>query len=154
MVELFWVACMRPTQGVLVFTANSASKRSGRIGDWEVFLLEGSSCCIPSGTHGQCLGYVSDVYSEAAPYRTMAGFLTDKFVYVYHAWVGYSQEKFTEDNQYHAIDLYWQEPGSNLSDLYHWYVLLDVHEPADWYRASHILFCGNRPVHGQYQARL
>ena len=153
MVELFWVACMRPTQGVLVFTANSASKRSGRIGDWEVLFLEGARLgSIPSDSQGQCLGYVSDVYPEAAVYRTMFGFLTDKFGDVYHGWVGYSQEKFTEDNQYHAIELFWQEPGKKLSDLYHWYVLRDVHEPADWYRASHILFCCNRPL--QYQARL
>ena len=174
MVEVYWVACMPPQLGVLVFRSTRASERSGGIGDWKVFFHEGlHPGCILGSTRGQQLGYVSAVYPEAvgstqgaqlgcvsavypeaAPYTTMAGFLTDKFVYVYHAWVGYSPDRFTVE-QYHAIDFYWQEPGSIHSEMYHWYVLLDVNEPVNWNRARRALICGKRGFHGaEYQARL
>ena len=134
MVEVYWVACMPPQLGVLVFRSTRASERSGGIGDWKVFFHKGlRPGCILGSTQGEQLGYVSAVYPEAAPYTTMAGFLTDKFVYAYHAWVGYSPDRFTVE-QYHAIDFYWQEPGSIHSEMYHWYVLLDVNEPVNWNR--------------------
>ena len=155
MVELYWVACMRPKLGVMVFMTTSVSNRSGRIGDWEAFFLEGlRPGCILSYTEGHQLGYVSGAFPDAASYPTMAGYLTDKFVYVYHAWVGYSHDKFTVDEQYFAIDFYWQEPGSIMSDRYHWYVLRDVNEPVNWYRARQVLICGHRSFGIERMGRL
>ena len=50
------------------------------------------------------------------------------------------------DGRYHAVDWYWQAPAELYSNQYHWYVLVDVNEPSEWYGAKRIEVQGIRKM--------
>ena len=54
----------------------------------------------------------------------------------YHAWAGTSMTTPTTDGRHHAVDWYVQGAQQFLTGRYLHFVLVDVYEPTDWYRAQ------------------
>ncbi len=74
---------------------------------------------------------------------------------LHHAYAGYSTDTYTIDGGYHAVDWYWQPPGYTMSGMYQWWVLTDVNEPTQWYRAQHVYIKGTREMEDRMElARL
>lgn len=146
MVEVWWRAFIHDgSAGVLVYSTTGVANRTGSIDDWEVFFLPGVLAgCILGATTWQCLGTVRSLYPRASSYRTMFSFLQSWYGHegLYHGFAGYSQNGYTEDNQYHAVDWYWQAPGELTSSRYNWYILTDVKEPDRWIEATKKVFRG------------
>ena len=140
MVEVYWLAVVRAgVRGVIVYMTTGASNRSGRIDDWEVFFLsEVTVGSILGYTTGEPLGLVRNVHGMVYGYRHMIQFLTNAYRtnVPHHAWAGYSQNTFTLDDLWHAVDWYWQSPQELMSGWYNHFVLVDVNEPSQWYQAK------------------
>ena len=116
----------------------NVSNRSRACSDWQVFFLPGArESWIVGNTYGHELGSVGDVYANAGQ-SCMPSFLAQQYpdILPYHAWIGYSAKTATVDQQYHCLDFYWHYPQEYLTGLYHWFLLLDVSNPNDWYLAA------------------
>ena len=89
---------------------------------------------IGGDTYGHELGRVGDVYANAGQ-SSMSAFLAQQYpdILPYHAWVGYSNNTATMDQQYHCLDFYWQSPQEYLTGSYDWFLSLDVSDPSDFY---------------------
>ena len=140
MVELYWLPCIhllqaRQERGVYVFMTTNVSNSSTYCSDWAVFFLPGArESWIVGDTYGHELGRVGDVYPNAGQ-SSMSAFLALQYpdILPYHAWVGYSNNTATMDQQYHCLDFYWQSPQEYRTGSYHWFLLLDVSDPSGFY---------------------
>jgi hypothetical protein len=140
--EVWWVDAMRGgILGVVVYSSTVMSDFTGSIGDWEVHWVPGAMAPNILGVvFRERLGSVRSQqhYPHFTEYRLMYEFLLNVHepTGLYHGWASYSEDVYTLDDEYHAIEWYWQGPGHVMTSQYHWFTLLDVNEPVFWYRAS------------------
>ena len=63
---------------------------------------------------------------------------------VYHAYAVQSTEMLTMEDMYFAVDWYWQEPCDIQGDSWYYWILTDIHNPDQWYRAEYPMVRGIR----------
>ena len=142
-VELFWLPRIGMQngvhqRGVFAFMSSGVSNRTSLCRDWDVFFLPGAlESWIVGNTYGIEMGRVGAVFANAG-YTTMPVFLAPQYpdILPYHAWTGYSMSEAMVDARFHCIDFYWQSPQEYLTGKYHWFLLLDVSDPIEWYSAT------------------
>ena len=61
---------------------------------------------------------------------------------MHHAWVFHSQERPAADGVHAPVNFFWQDPSMVSSDTYNCYLLMDVHDPADWQEARLVYLNG------------
>lgn len=120
---------------------------------WKVYdVPDADPAWILGRTTGMDLGSVLRVYPFVVEsryesrYVSIKQFLREMYrgAGLYHGHVGYSNRFATSDEQYYAVDFYWQPPRMLDSEEYIWFVLRNVYQPIDWYKADLIQLCGYR----------
>ena len=142
--------------GVLLFETTNVSANLANRGEptywhkYQVFFIPFavSSQIIGNCWHGRCLGMVENVYPLCRQFPTMQEFLHRMAFFapnsMYEGFSGFSYRERTTDGEYHAIDLYIKPPDLSPGRRYHWFVLLDVVEPINWYNSSILRLKGYR----------
>ena len=67
---------------------------------------------------------------------------------------GFSMRYNTLDQQWHALDVYWQPPRMLYGPLWMWYVMLDQIEPNEYWRGRIMYFNGTREMVDVVSSRL
>ena len=146
MVEVFWYSASRDgVLGVEVVQSTAESNRTGQYGARAVYWIPGASCSSIFGHQtGLDVGLVSEVFRAASLQlnSVYASICAQRgSANIYHAWVGYAQDKYTADH-YHCCDWYIQGPDRILSGIYSHFLLLDVYAPDQYYCANLIAYEG------------
>ena len=106
--------------------------------------------------YGTDLCCVGNVYPDSrivlkdpnAVGNSMAQYLALKYpsIVPHHAWVGFSMGSATTLGTYHCCNFYFQTPNEYMTSQYHWFLLKDVSDPAEFYKATEYHRGGMRSI--------
>ena len=149
----------------LAMTTRESNQNGGYPEFWDVWRLPQAVAIdvlpfrsIPLGLAAYRIGKFADHWPEICDrtrYHNMQMYCQTEYVgQWYRHWCCFSVEYCTLNQQWHALDIYWQPPRMLYGPWWMWYVMLDMNEPREYGRGRIMYFNGKRKFDNEVMREL